>query len=170
MLKDMTREYPPGSVKDCVRYTGPLKGWIAAEEKYLAGIQQDFRLYGFDHESMIGAAIFPMIGAVQPKYIHGGDFFGPGIFVEYDEPNDKLTDEKASHHSGWRLLKDADGPNGIVLLSVLNPNTGGVEILIEGDPGDEWIEEVLKAYYTARRTAAVTQSRIRAVSRSQDVY
>ncbi|HSX14888.1 MAG TPA: hypothetical protein VLE72_03210 [Candidatus Saccharimonadales bacterium] len=162
MLKDKTKGFPDGSVKDCVRYDGPLKDWIAAEEDFLASVQRDFQLYGFDHESMFVPAIFPMIGAVQTKFIHGPDFFGPSIFVEYDNPEGT----EYSHHSGWRLLKDADRPGGIVILSVSNPNTRGIDILIEGEPGEEWIQEVIKTYYTARRTAAVVQSRVRASAQS----
>jgi hypothetical protein len=161
MLKNKARGFPPGSVKECERYDGRLKYWIASEEEYLAGIDRDFQLYGFDHSSMLVPAIFPMVGEVQSKGIHHPDFFGPGIFVEYDDPPEG---EDYSHHSGWRLLKDADEPHGIVMLSVVNPNLCGVEILVEGEPGEEWVEEVIKTYYAARRTAAVMQSRVRAVA------
>ncbi len=114
MLKNRSKGFPPGSVKDCARYDGPLQDWVGNEEEYLQQIARDFGLYGFDHESMLVPAIFPMVDLVQRNWIHGQDFFSGGIFVEYDEPREFLTDEKASHHSGWRLLKDADKPGGIV--------------------------------------------------------
>lgn len=163
MLQDKTDEFPPGSVKDAKRYNGSLKDWIQDEEKWLHENQKNFRLYGFDHETMLISGIFPMVGVVQGNYIHGPDFFSSGLFVNYDENSqDSKSRQGRSHHSGWRLLKDAGEPHGIVLLSVSNPNTGGVEILVEGKPPKEWVEDVIKTYYTARRTAMVAQAHFRA--------
>lgn len=163
MVRQRCRQYPEGSVKDCTRYRGPLEAWIAAEERFLEDAQRNFRLYGFDHESMFVSAIFPMIAAVQRS--NEGDFFGDGLFVKYEERGPEQSfpfDGESSHHSGWRLLRAPKRAQGIVLLSRSNPNTCGIEILIEGDPPAEWVEEVIKTYYTARRTAVVVQAHYRA--------
>lgn len=154
-------DYPPGSVKDCVRLSGPLADWAAAEEAWLKEQSENFGIYGFDHVTMIVPAIFSMIGAVQRNWISGPDFFSDGLFVFYDEPRKPDNPGQGSHHSGWRLLREADQPEGIVLLSRSNPGCSGIEILVEGDPPKEWVEEVIRAYYTARRTAMVAQSNFR---------
>lgn len=151
--------YPEGSVKDCRPYDGDLKEWIAAEEAWLNEQTRNFGLYGFNHETMLDTAAFPMVAAVQGKYIHGADFFGDSIFVDYGESRDPENPDQGSHHSGWRLLREVNRAEGLVFLSRSNPNTCGIEILVEGEPPSEWVEEVIRAYYTARRVAMVAQSR-----------
>ena len=165
MLKQVI-QWPEGSVNDAKPYEGSLKDFIEGEEQWLAQALVDFHLGGFDHDSMLVPGTFPMVAAVQTKYIHGADFFGPGIFVQYGEkPEDE--DEGTgwmSHHSGWRLFFERNTPQSVVLLARGGPYSS-VEFFVEGEPPEEWVESVIRAYYTARRAVAVAQSRWRATSR-----
>jgi hypothetical protein len=156
--RSKVQRFPEGSVKDAVRYDGPLADWITLEEAWLASVLRDFQLNGFSHDAMLVPAIFPMVDLVQHKNIHGADFFGPSIFVDYDEePENDFPGSGSSHHSGWRLLVDRNKAGGIVLLAQSNPHNA-IEILIEGKPPEEWVEAVIKTYYTARRAATVIQA------------
>lgn len=164
MLKEHT-SWPDGKVDDAKPYDGRLKDFIEGEERWLRQVAVDFHLGGFDHDTMLVPAIFPMVAAVQAKYIHSADFFGPGIFVQYRKPDDADGDWM-SHHSGYRLFLERSTPNSVVILTASNPHVAAsVDILVEGNPPDEWVESVIRTYYTARRTTVVAQSRWRSTPR-----